>query len=60
MYFHPTNKIWVDNWNSSVKGEKTHWSKQKIMLIKIPIEANYKDVCLQNASKSHSYRLKIW
>ena len=26
---------------------------------KVPIAPNYKDVCLQNTSKSHSYHLKI-
>ena len=27
---------------------------------KVPISANWNDVCLQNTSKSHSYHLKIW
>ena len=27
---------------------------------KVPIAANWKDVCLQSTSKSHSYHLKIW
>ena len=26
--------------------------------IKVPIEPNYKGVCLQNTSKSHPYHLK--
>ena len=30
------------------------------ILFKVQIVANYKDVCLQNTSKSHSYHLKIW
>ena len=31
-------------------------------IIKVPIAPNYsyKDVCLQNTSKPHSYHLKIW
>ena len=28
--------------------------------IKVPIAPNYKGVCLQNTSKSHSSHLKIW
>ena len=28
--------------------------------IKVPIAANWKGICLQNASKPHSYHLKIW
>ena len=35
--------------------------KEKCLLLifKVPIAANEKDVCLHNASKSHSYHLKI-
>ena len=29
-------------------------------VLKVPIAANWKDVCLQNASKAHVYHLKIW
>ena len=28
--------------------------------LKVPIAANWKDVCLQNTSKWNSYHLKIW
>ena len=31
-----------------------------ISYLKVPIAPNYKGVCLQNTSKSHSYHLKIW
>ena len=30
------------------------------LYIKVPIAANWKGVCLQNTSKSHSYHLKLW
>ena len=30
------------------------------MLLKVPIAANWKGVCVQNTSKPHSYHLKIW
>ena len=29
-------------------------------VLKVPLAANQKDVCLQNTSKSHSHHLKIW
>ena len=35
-------------------------SKSTLVFFKVPIAANYKGVCLQNTSKSHSYHLKIW
>ena len=31
----------------------------EMITIKVPIAPNYKDVCLQNTSKPHSYHLKI-
>ena len=37
------------------------WTKccqNQFYVLKVPIAANYKDVCLQNTSKSHSYHLK--
>ena len=36
-------------------------SKKKVtVIVKVPIAANCKNVCLQNTSESHSYHLKIW
>ena len=42
---------------SSPKKKKVTWYDN---YIKVPIAPNLKGVCLQNASKSHSYHVKIW
>ena len=39
---------------------KHNKKEETITAVKVPIAANWKGVCLQNTSKSHSYHLKIW
>ena len=41
-------------------GKKASILTTKYKPLKVPIVPNYKGVCLQNTSKSYSYRLNIW
>ena len=37
-----------------------HFNMIQFSSLKVPLAANWKGVCLQNISKSHSYHLEIW